>query len=665
MSIVYKKIFDLQLNRAKKMYNSSYLEELTGLIERTASLVDNATFYCFGEQFYLKNALYEPNSSYSDFINSFKDTFEFSSSDKIHIIRGRAGVGKTLFFKKGVQILTRNNHHTRYIPLSVDFKNIDSKQNIDFYVDLIYDKLNKNAIDCIRRLGMSEFKNFTEKYKEYCCSITDTPYAKLFPVMFFSKSIYNKYKKPCIIILDNIDLSCVKTQKNVFKATSIVCEKINEFMESQNVRDIYRVYFAMRPETYLHSEEAKLGDVINFPLPNIQLICLTIIKNIIECIAKEYDLNDSMKCEVTYYSVINNQKETAKSFLDVANYFNEIFDYFFNNIWKNDEIIERLGNNEDFHCNLVNYNVRTFLSFLADTLYNGGFKPLTKEFNDMVNGNYYNIFDYIEMLIRGRWVLHPGNKYIDGEGGNKAPIVFNVFDTNLWDNTQVNKIKHFMLNIRILQYFYLYAKDEEITYNQLETHLKTFFDKTHIKIAVQELTFVRILYSFFEGDDNIASKQSWDEVCIEKNTKLCLSPTGTFYIEKFICEFEYLYQMALSSLMPSDYVEDLSNCWKTEKEMVVLKFLEGMFSIIKCNLESYDNKELEEFKLIFCKDDDISCRPYRRMLNSFINVMNHKTQRAKLNETKSFEKLTAILTEAENLKNQAKDYFINKLGDEI
>ena len=96
------------------------------------------------------------------------------------------------------------------------------------------------------------------------------------------------------------------------------------------------------------------------------------------------------------------------------------------------------------------------------------------------------------MLIRGGWIAHPGNKYIDGEGGNKAPIVFNVFDTCLWDGPQENKIKHFMLYIRILQYYYFF-KDEEVSYYDLKIHLKHDFQESHIKLGVQSLTFVRIL----------------------------------------------------------------------------------------------------------------------------------------------------------------------------
>lgn len=658
----YDKIFNYEYKRAKKLSNDSYLEDLTGLIAKTASLVDSAKHYYFNEEYYLDNHAYEPNNSFVDFINSFKNTIDFSSSNKIYIIRGIAGVGKTLFFQKGVQILTRNNHVTKYIPLTVDFKNIDQKQKIKFYEDFIYNQLKQNAIDCIRQLDDSDKKNFKREYDDFCFGFLDTPDAKLYPMKYFCNSIYTKYAKPCIIVFDNIDLSCVQTQKNVFKATSNVFERINRFMLSQNMSDHYRVYFAMRPETILHSAEVPIGQVINFPLPNIKMISLSIIKDTMLKIADEYDKTESMTCEVTFYSIISNEKVVVKTFSDVANYFIKIFDRFFNNIWNGDEIIERLGNNEDFHCNLVNYNVRAFLSFLADTLYNGGFKPLTKDFNNSPGENHYSVFDYIEMLIRGGWIAHPGNKYIDGEGGNKAPIVFNVFDTCLWDGPQENKIKHFMLYIRILQYYYFF-KDEEVSYYDLKIHLKHYFQESHIKLGVQSLTFVRILYSYREGDENIASKKNLREVEIDDHTMLRLSPMGKFYMEKFICEFEYIYQMAVSSLMLNEYVKELSSCWNTEKERVVLCFLRSIFYIIKDNFESYDSKAIEDFKLIFCRENDICCKPFRRMLYSFLNVMNHKITRAKKKETRSIEKLSDIYNEAKQLSERAENYFFEKFGD--
>ncbi len=665
MDIIYKQLFDFRTSRAKKLYNSSYLEELTGLIDKAASCIDDGTNYYFESKYYLENTEQEPNNSYTDFIEAFTNSFMYSSSDKVHIIRGKAGVGKTLFFNKGIQKLIRdsNKHKDKYIKLGVDFKNIDPKKDILFYRDYIYDNLRDNAIDSLRQLGDIVYKDYEKKNKEFCGSSNDTPFAKLFPVKYFCKHIYAKYKKPAIIILDNIDLSCVVTQKSVFKATSIVCEKLHDFMNIQHAKESYRVYFAMRPETFLHSDEMKIGKVINFPLPNIKAICLETIKKVLLDTAKDFDKNDKLKCDVTYYNIVKKEMVVANTFTDVAKYFNEILSHYLNNLWNEPEYINRLGTNQEFHCNIVNYNVRTFLSFLVDTLSNGGFKPLTKEFNENPLYGHYTVFDYIEMIIRGRWIIHPGNKYIDGEGGNKAPIIFNVFDISLWRNTQADKVKHFMLYVHVLQYLNDFNNGENVLFSELEEALEPFYKKEYIKKAVQELTFVRILYSFFEGDENIASKQHYEDVVIDKNTPLGLSQTGKFYIEKFICEFEYIYQMSLSSLMPSDYVNELKDCWQTEKELTVLRFLTGVFNILKDNFESFNEETLEDYINTFCLDDANSCKPYRRMLDSYIIVLNKKIQRATIMETKSLNKLKNILLEAEELQKSVIDYFNEKLGD--
>ena len=134
-------------------------------------------------------------------------------------------------------------------------------------------------------------------------------------------------------------------------------------------------------------------------------------------------------------------------------------------------------------------------------------------------------------------------------------------------------------------------------------------------------------------------------------------------MEKLFCEFEYMYQMEISSLMPIEYVDELKPCWNTQKEKVVLRFLEGVFLIIKDNLESYDSNTIKKFKMIFCRSNEIKCKPFRRMLDSFIEVMNNKIQRAKKNETKNLDNLTDILKEANTLKKEAGVYFKSVLGD--
>lgn len=482
----FKKIFDFNQRQAIKLNNSSYLEDLTGLFEAVSSRIDEGKDYYFDDQYYLSNPNFEPNSSYSEFIKSFKNSFFYGDNGKIHIIRGRAGVGKTLFFERGIQKLLRNNveHQDRYIPLGVDFKNIDSKKSISFYSKQIYETLNKNAIDAIRLLGEEYFKQFQAEYRDFRGDLNNlaTNHTALFPLLFFCKKIFDKYSRPCIIIFDNIDLACVETQKNVFKATANVCEQINAFMRSYHFGR-YCIYFAMRPETYLCREEAKLGDVINFPLPNILRITLKTIESSLMSISKEFDENNKLKCEVDYYDIIDNKLKHASTFSDIAYYFNNVLTYYLSDVWEgNDSVKRRLGTSEDFHCYIVNYNVRNFFSFLADTLGNGGFKPLTKSFNELTNTHFYTIYDYIEMLIRGRWIVHPGNRFINSEGGNKAPIVFNVFDTNLWTNTQENKIKHFMLFVRILQYFCLISNEEKTFYCDLKNCLCPFLMKHTFKM---------------------------------------------------------------------------------------------------------------------------------------------------------------------------------------
>lgn len=97
----FKKIFDFNQRQAIKLNNSSYLEDLTGLFEAVSSRIDEGKDYYFDDQYYLSNPNFEPNSSYSEFIKSFKNSFFYGDNGKIHIIRGRAGVGKTLFLKEG------------------------------------------------------------------------------------------------------------------------------------------------------------------------------------------------------------------------------------------------------------------------------------------------------------------------------------------------------------------------------------------------------------------------------------------------------------------------------------------------------------------------------------------------------------------------------------
>lgn len=669
MGYTFDQIYDFQYNRAIKLENSSYLEDLTGLLAKVASRIDDDSSYFFGNEYYLENHKDEPNSSFQHFIEDFKNSIYNGSCEKINIIRGRAGIGKSLFFRNGVQLLMKNEivNSAKYISMGVDFKNIDNDNSVEYYVRWIYSELNRNAIDSIHVLGDDIHACFLKEY-DFFGTKYDTPYTILFPLRFFCEKIFNKYKKPCLIIFDNIDLASVDTQKKVFNAIVVVCSKFHEFMRAYQMPDCYRIYFAMRPETELRYNEGRVGEAINFPLPNILNISLAIIKKVLIETAQEFDNERNLSCSVTCQDVISDDDKMIRfeTYSQVADYLYEILSHYLSDIWNsNSQVIERLGTSEDFHCNIVNYNVRTFVKFLSDTISNGGFKPLTKEFNQKHGVKYYNIYDYIEMIIRGRWTVHPGNKHINGEGGNKAPIVFNIFDTSLYGNRRKDKIKHFMLNIRILQYCYLYADNFELKYGDMRRALSNFFDKKYIQIATKKLIYVRFLYSYVQGDNIIATIQDWQDVVLEDTTQLKLSPVGKFYLEKLICEFEYLYQMALSSLMCEMYVAELKSCWKVEKEKTVLYFLKSIFEIIRENIGNYNLDQLTILKKLFYDiDDQCGAKPVKRMIDRFIFVMRNKVQRAERLDTNNISKLELILQEAEKLKNEVKMYFDSVLEDD-
>lgn len=665
--VAFDKVFDLRYRSAKKMVNSFYLEDLTELLARTAAYIDDNSSYFFDEDFYIENHVDEPNCSFNNFLADFKNSYYNGSCRKINIIRGRAGIGKSLFFQQGIKQIIRNdvNCTDKFIYMGVDFKNIDNDEKIQFYEDKIYRDLKNAATDGIRILGEDVYKNFNIE-RERFCNGDETPHTKLFPLKYFCEKISNKYNKPCIIVFDNIDLASVKTQKHVFNAVVNVCNEFNRFMQEYDSPGCYRIYFAMRPETELRYNEGRLGDVINFPLPNILKLSLAIIKEVLNKAVQRIE-NEELPCNVHCADIMSDDEEKLilfKTFSAVAKYFYKILDYYLNDIWNSSPIvIERLGTSEEFHCNIVNYNLRTFLKFFSDTISNGGFKPLTKEFNQKEGVKYYSIYDYIEMIIRGRWFIHPGNMHINCEGGNKAPIVFNIFDTSLYKNTN-EEIKHFMLNIRILQYFFLCTDNFEIQYEEMKQALSNFFCEEYIYKATQKLIYIGFIYSFKEGDDAIAAKESWKEIVIKDITQLKLSPCGRFYINHLIYEFEYLYQMALSSLMCNEYVNKLESCWKTEKELTVLYFLESIFQIIKINICSYSSINIDPFtRLFYYIDDTMGSRPYRKMLKQFISVMSNKVQRAERFDTNNFKKLKDILDRAVKLKKEVEDYFILVLGN--
>ena len=104
--LYFGKIFNFENSTPIQLKNSSYLEDLTGLLAETAACINNEMHYFFGDEFYLKSFDEQKSEvSFKHFSELFIKSYKHESQGQIHIIRGRAGVGKTQFFKRGVQYL--------------------------------------------------------------------------------------------------------------------------------------------------------------------------------------------------------------------------------------------------------------------------------------------------------------------------------------------------------------------------------------------------------------------------------------------------------------------------------------------------------------------------------------------------------------------------------
>lgn len=95
METKFGQIFDFQYRQAKKLENSSCLEDLTGLLAKVASRINENKDYYFERGFYLENYDEEPNTSFEQFVKNFKNTISNGFSETVNIIRGRAGIGKS------------------------------------------------------------------------------------------------------------------------------------------------------------------------------------------------------------------------------------------------------------------------------------------------------------------------------------------------------------------------------------------------------------------------------------------------------------------------------------------------------------------------------------------------------------------------------------------
>ena len=142
-------------------------------------------------------------------------------------------------------------------------------------------------------------------------------------------------------------------------------------------------------------------------------------------------------------------------------------------VFADPERLERLDTSERFHNEIVNSNVRAFLAFFSETLEKGGFYPLTHEAHHELADVHFSVFDYVEMVIRGCYDFHPGNKHFDGEFRRfPSLLIFNLFEAYDWDYNEAVMEQHFMLYIRILQFINFHA-DKKVSYATLRQVLSS------------------------------------------------------------------------------------------------------------------------------------------------------------------------------------------------
>ena len=675
----FSKLFEFTpINTAERLRNSSYLEHITNLLSKASDKINDDKCFFFELRHYSGHPN-RPNNLYKDFVDAFERIFHYGNGKDINYVFGIPGIGKSLFFKQGVKKLFRPKANIlgKYFEFCIDFRNIEQKRSICFYEDYTYKQLNNRALNILRYFGGDAdecrlfYDEFEKKRDSFCGNgdSKDSTYAKLYSVMYFCKSVYKKYRQPAIITFDNIDLSCEVTQEHLREGIAKINREFAEFMKLEKASKSYRIFFVTRPELIMQTVEENIGDRINFPLPNILEISVDSLERAICEAAEELDKEHNLSMKLTLESIVDGESIVLDSYTDVAEYFVRIINYFLKDVWNREEVVNRLGSCQEFHCRLVNYNIRTFLSFLSDTIKNGGFKPFTKDFNKRDRGVHYSVYDYLEMLIRGTWRMHPGNRLISKEGRNKAPIVFNVFDTALYNGSKDMQIQHFMLNIRIMQWFY-YADPEGCEYRDLVdegTGIVLFFHKDRVESAMKKLVYVGILYSREEGANAVQSKRRPDEIELKNESRLALSDMGRFYIEEMICELEYLYQMALSSLMLKEHVDYLkhNDAYLREKEETVCRFLESIYEIIDINYESY-GVNVKVFGQLFLRTDGKAGYLLVRMIDTFITAMIAKISKARKNfaenqdahAEKRLKKLNLIVEKAKKLKVKANNRFI-------
>lgn len=399
------------------------------------------------------------------------------------------------------------------------------------------------------------------------------------------------FERPIWIIFDNIDLESIDSQ------TYYIREAISIYQNTVDLSNNYswgKIYFhnvlTLRDETFSWHGYLDKYYYLNYPTPQMLSIAKRKLYNALD---RETHLH--FRAELTIGSL---KIETAselnshiKTNIDEATDFVRMKKY-----WSG-------GDENSWHNSMSGNNVRRFVNYWCAFITSGNFLDVCG-FSAYPSQQQPSIFKYTRKLFRGQCNEFPGNKYIDDSCKNKkSTFVFNLFESpiNHVDSGNDMYIRHYLINVRILQRLYAY-EDNGVYYKHLIKDLGEFFDEDIIDSSLKNLLWSRLITEINEGARNISTEKK-GEIEFTKRTTLACTNTTKLYIDVLLNNFEYLSTMSLVSWQfENKYNMDIDGARGElhKNATALLAFLDSMREIMLINFNEYcENGTWSKFEELF------------------------------------------------------------------
>jgi len=660
-------------------YVKEFLRDTAYTMERQTKNRDN---YKFNREYYSHPDLYDKlifdckyhiNSEYTD-----------SDSSSILIIKGNPGIGKTAFLDKGIyetdDLKADKDRNRIYLNYRYENNKPDEKKLIaEINEKILFIRFkNKELNDECYKFEDILKAQLGDLIKQYDAMIgMSRNIESICKIIVYSKALHQCYKLPCNIIIDNLDLHSHEYQKD-FIYSSInffnFLDDINKHINLQPKNKL-NLIIALRPDTVKTIGELPGVTKINFPKPQVYKICINNLRLALNTTAEKEEYRKHK------FTLELNDNIIIRSFNDLASYLLTLIDKTVKDSWvqyeKNYGYKFMSVEFQDFHNKLTNNNIRKFNVFIINCLKNGGFIPLDKKFHE--GKHNFRIYEYIRMLILGGYERFTGNDKNDGESFDPdSPLVFNLFEVVTQNGEEDGIIRNYFMYVRILQYIDCVLggmhnapeKEEGINVKKLIKDLSLYYEKKDLEDAIKKMIFTGLLIETNIGARNLDTDYigQWDQIKLENQTSSAIiscsyNSSAMFYLYDLLCEYEYIYQMARVSHIYKIDIQ-FENIIKLEEESKVLEFLYSLYNILKLNIEHYKKENVfDQFKYKFLQDyihDNNGLHPWKRMVNNYIKVLNHKIELTKKDGTskeKRCHSLEILMEHANNLMKEGNDYF--------